>query len=215
MFSLNPRLQNLPEKASLIEDLRLGWKEFTAHTWLWVIVLQFSFVVAALGGVFGLLGPAIAREEMNGAIDWGFISASFGVGTLIGGLLAMKVKVKYPMRLGTLLVFSFCSLPLTLSIPLPVYFVALAALFEGVAGQIFAVLWYTSIQRKVPSHLLSRVSAYDHLGSIVLAPLGIVAAGFLYEAIGGRSTLLIIALIVFIPTLLAFMVRDVRMMTSD
>ncbi|MCZ6619830.1 MAG: MFS transporter [Gammaproteobacteria bacterium] len=213
VLSLKPRLQVPPAKASLIEDLRIGWKEFTSHTWLWVIVLQFSMLVAAMESVFGLIGPAVALEHMNGAIDWGFIAASFGVGTLVGGILSLKVNVKYPMRLGTILVFSFCSVPLALAVPLPVYLVSTAAFVEGVAGQIFAVLWYTSIQHKVPGQMLSRVSAYDHLGSIVLAPLGLVAGGLLFEQIGFRATLLIAALVVILPTMLAFSVRDVRMMT--
>lgn len=59
--------------------------------------------------------------------------------------------------------------------------IALAAFVEGIAGQIFSVLWNTTGQMKVPQRLLSRVSAYDHLGSTILAPLGIVAAGFLFE----------------------------------
>ncbi len=215
VMSLKPRLQIPPEKASVIQDLRLGWKEFTSHTWLWVIVLQFSLVVAALGSVFGLIGPAVALEHMNGAIDWGFIAASFGIGTLVGGVLSLKINVKHPMRFGTMCVFTFCSVPLALAVPLSVYLVSTAAFVEGVAGQLFAVLWYTSIQQKVPAHMLSRVSAYDHLGSIALAPLGLVVAGFLFEQIGFRTTLIIAALVVIVPTVLAFSVKDVRMMTTS
>ncbi len=215
VMSLKPRLQIQPEKASVIQDLRLGWKEFTSHTWLWVIVLQFSLVVAALESVFGLIGPAVALEHMNGAIDWGFIAASFGMGTLVGGVLSLKINVKHPMRFGTMCVFTFCSVPLALAVPLSVYLVSTAAFVEGVAGQLFAVLWYTSIQQKVPAHMLSRVSAYDHLGSIALAPLGLVVAGFLFELIGFRTTLIIAALVVIVPTVLAFSVKDVRMMTSS
>jgi hypothetical protein len=63
--------------------------------------------------------------------------------------------------------------------------------------------------------MLSRVSAYDHLGSIALAPLGIVAAGFLFEAIGYRSTLLVGVAIGLISTIAALSVRDVRTMTTD
>jgi predicted MFS family arabinose efflux permease len=213
--SLRPRTQRPPEAATILEDLRLGWREFVSHTWLWVIVAQFSLVVAVHESVFGLLGPAVTRDHMAGAEDWGFIAASFGAGTLAGGLLSLKVHVRYPMRFATLLTFSFGGLPLVLSFPLPVFVVATAGFISGTAGQIFAVLWYTSLQQKIPSEMLSRVSAYDHLGSIALAPLGIVAAGFLFEAIGYRSTLLIGVGAVFVPTLAALSVRDVRMMTRE
>ncbi len=215
VLSLKPGLQAPSEKASVIHDLRLGWREFTSHTWLWVIVLQFSLLVASMESVFGLIGPAVARQFMNGAMDWGAIAATFGLGTLVGGLLSMRVEARHPMRIATLCTFAFCTVPLALSVPLPVTVVAAAAFVEGIAGQVFAVLWYTTLQQKIPANMLSRVSAYDHLGSVSLAPLGIVVAGFLFERIGHRPTLWIAALTVILPTLAAYSVRDVRMMTSS
>jgi MFS family permease len=98
---------------------------------------------------------------------------------------------------------------------LTVALVAIAAVITGLTGQIFGVFWYTTLQQKVPAHMLSRVSAYDHLGSIALAPLGIVAFGLLYESLGHRSTLLIASALIIVPTLLVFAVRDVRQMTLD
>ena len=38
--------------------------------------------------------------------------------------------------------------------------------------------------KKVPEHMLSRVLAYDHLGSIALVTLGIVVFGLIYEMLG-------------------------------
>ncbi len=215
VISVKPKLQITPEAASVFEDLRLGWREFTSHTWLWVIVVQFSLIVAVGEGVFGLIGPAVTREQMGGAVDWGFIASGFGVGTLVGGLVGMKVRPKYPMRFATLCVFFFAGVELTLAIPMSVYVIAFAAFISGFAGQLFAVIWYTTLQMKIPAHMLSRVSAYDHLGSIALAPLGIVAAGILFETIGFRLTLIIAALTVIVPTIIAFCVRDVRTMTND
>ena len=214
VVSLKPASQTAPEKASFIHDLRLGWKEFTSHTWLWVIVLQFAFVVAALESVIGLLGPAIVRNKMGGAANWGFIAASLGAGTLVGGLLAMKINAKYPMRFGTYCVFLLSGIPLALAVPFSVIAIACTAFLAGAGIQIFAVIWYTTLQTKIPSHMLSRVSAYDHLGSIALAPIGIVVAGFLFEKIGAQPTLAIAALTIILPTALALGVRDVRMMTS-
>ena len=215
VMSLRPRLQAQPEKASIFQGLQLGFREFASHTWLWAIVLQFSLLVAVHESVFGLLGPAVTREALGGAADWGFIAASFGLGTLAGGILSLKVRPRHPMRFATFCTLTFSGLPLVLSVPLATSAVAATAFAVGVAGQLFAVLWYTTLQKKIPAHMLSRVSAYDHLGSIALAPLGIVVAGFVYDAIGHRSTLLIAALTGLLPTLAVFCVRDVRQMTSS
>jgi MFS family permease len=208
--SMRPRIQARPEKATVFEDLRLGWAEFTSHTWLWVIVAQFSLLVAVHESIFGLLGPAVALEQLKGASDWGIVAASFGVGTLVGGIASLRIDVEYPMRFATLLTFSFCAVPLALAVPLSTPLIALTAFGQGVAGQIFGVLWYTTLQQKIPAHMLSRVSAYDHLGSIAIAPLGIVVAGWLFESMGYRSTLLVAAVAVIAPTVAAICVRDVR-----
>jgi len=215
VFSLKPRPSAARIPASILDDLRLGWREFTSHTWLWTIVLQFSLIVAAGEAVFGLIGPAVARDALGGARDWGYIAAGFGIGTLIGGLLAIRVRPVYPMRFATCCVFLFAGVELTLMVPLSIPLITLAACISGIAGQTFAVLWYTTLQTKVPEHLLSRVSAYDHLGSIALAPLGIVFAGLLYESLGFRTTLIIAAAAIVISTAAVLCVRDVRHMRSD
>lgn len=215
VFTVKPNPQNPTPQASLLTDLRLGWQAFTGHTWLWVIVLQFSLIVAAVEAVFGLIGPAITRDFMQGAQDWGFIASGFGVGTLMGGLWAMRLRPKHPMRLATILVFTFAGVSTAFFFNAPLYIVVGAAIFNGITGQIFAVLWYTTLQSKISGEMLSRVSAYDHLGSIALAPLGIVVAGILYETIGPQNTLLVAIATVVIPTALTLCVRDVRTMTAN
>jgi MFS family permease len=210
---LRPVIQPAIEPKSVFRDLQLGWQEFTRHTWLWTMVLQFSLVVAAAEAIFGLLGPAVTRDLMGGAFHWGLIASAHGVGTLLGGLLAMQLRPQHPMYVATCCVFFFAGVPLTLSVPLQVAWVVLAALTGGATIQVFSVLWLTTLQQKVPTEMLSRVSAYDHLGSIALAPLGIVAAGILYESIGYRTTLILAGLAIIIPTALALTVRDVREVT--
>lgn len=195
---------------SLLEDLRLGWREFISHQWLWTIVLQFSIMVAAFEAVYGLLGPAIAKHQMGGALDWGLIAACSGLGTVVGGIAAMRLRVERPMLVASLLCFFFSGTALTLSLPAHLLIVAGAAFIGGIAGQIFAVLWYTTLQTEVPASMLSRVSAYDHLGSIALAPMGLVIGGILYESIGATQTMLISAGAIVIPTILVLFVPGVR-----
>lgn len=210
---LRPVIQPKILQQSILRDLQLGWIEFTSHTWLWATMLQFSLVVAAVDAVFGLLGPAVTRDLMGGAFHWGLIASAFGVGTLLGGLLAMQLRPQHPIYVAVCCVFFFGGLPLTLSVPLRVEWAVLAAFAGGAAIQVFGVLWQTTLQQKVPAEMLSRVSAYDHLGSIALAPLGIIAGGILYESLGYRTTLILAALAIIIPTALVLTVRDVREVT--
>lgn len=114
------------------------------------------------------------------------------------------------MWVASWLVFLWAPLPLALSIPLPVLLLAFIAFVNGIASQMFGVLWNTTLHTQIPAQLLSRVSAYDHLGSIALAPLGVVAAGVLYEVIGGPATLWFAALLIIVPTALVLLVPGVR-----
>jgi predicted MFS family arabinose efflux permease len=200
---------------TLVEDLKSGWTEFVSHRWLWVIVLQFSLVVAAVQSVYGLIGPTVANRSMGGAPDWGFITAAFGAGTLCGGFVALRINVVRPMLFATNCVFAYAAPALLLALSTKVWLIALATFAHGVCGQMFGVLWYTTLHRKVAPEALSRVGAYDNLGSIVLAPLGIVAAGFLLESLGTRTTLLIAVAMVVIPTALALLDREVRQLRFD
>ena len=212
--SLRAKRQTPPDKATMLEDLRLGWREFTSHRWLWSIVLQFAIMLAASDAVFGLIGPAVAKLQLGGSIAWGIISAGFGLGTLVGGLVAIRLGVARPMLFATLCTLTFCLTPLGLSAPLAVWMLAALAFAQGVGGQIFGVLWYTTLQKMIAPHLLSRVSAYDHLGSIALAPLGIVAFGFVFDVIGARLTLLLASATILLPTLCVLTVREVRSLTT-
>src|SRR5208282_6280538 len=78
-----------PETAppALFRELREGWSEFRSHTWLWVIVAQFSIVMMAWYGAFSVLGPVVARAHLGGPAAWGAITAADALGLIAGGLV--------------------------------------------------------------------------------------------------------------------------------
>jgi len=207
---ISARTQVESEPASMLHDLRVGFREFRSHQWLWAIVLQFSVLVMGVEALFGLIGPATARDQLGGARDWGFVMAAFGAGTIAGGLLMLRARIERPMLFATCGIFFWAPLPILLTRPATLPLLALAAFVMGTAAQIFGVLWYTTLHTQIPPQRLSRVSAYDHFGSVALAPLGVVLAGILYERIGGPATLWIIVAMIVIPTLLVLFVPGVR-----
>lgn len=201
-------------QASLFTDLKIGWQEFTSHDWLWTIVLQFSVLIMGVEALFGLVGPATARDALGGARDWGFVMACFGAGTIAGGGLTLRLRIERPMFVATLAIFLWAPLPILLTGPAALPWLFGAAFVMGMAAQLFGVLWYTTLHTRIPPDLLSRVSAYDHLGSIVLAPVGVVVAGQLYDAIGGEATLWLIVSAIVTPTALVLLVPGVRALRS-
>ena len=197
---------------TLLRSLRSGWGEFTSHRWLWVVVLQFAFVIAGIQAFYGLIGPTLAQRMLGGATSWGVIAAGFGVGTLLGGVLVLRLNPRYPMRLAVLCVFGG-SLPMAACfLPAPVLVITAAAMLNGITAQTFSVLWNTAVQQRIPAESLSRVSAWDYLGSICCAPLGVIGAGWMLDHLHFRVALAVSMALVIVPTLAALCVRDVRML---
>jgi MFS family permease len=197
-----------------VAELRDGWQEFVAHRWLWTIVLQFSLMLAAFLGGFTVLGPVVADREMDGARSWALIVGGEAVGFLLGSILMVQLRVSRPMLVATIAIF-FSAPPLgLLALGVPAFVVALGAVAEGIGVQVFSVLWYTALQEHVDPAKLSRVSAYDALGSLALAPLGMAAAGPLSDAIGTDATLWLAAAVVVGSTAAVLLVPEVRELRS-
>jgi hypothetical protein len=81
--------------------------------------------------------------------------------------------------------------------PFPALLVALAALVGETAVMTAQTFWVTILQQRIPPASLSRVSAYDWLGSFIFTPVSYVVAGPLSHALGIKATLGIAALVVF------------------
>jgi predicted MFS family arabinose efflux permease len=213
--TLRPRAQLRSEKTSMLRDLRDGWREFTSHRWLWTVVLQFTVMFAAWMASFSVVGPIVAKRLLGGATDWGWIAGAYGAGLLCGGIAALRVRVDRPILVGTLLMFLMALPPMLLAGPAPVWLIALSALAAGMGFELFMVLWYTAEQTHVAPETLSRVIAYDTLGSIVLVPLAEAAAGPATDILGMSQTLWILVALIVLPTVAVLFVPEVRNLRSQ
>jgi hypothetical protein len=200
-------------RTGIMPELRDGWRTFTSHTWLWTVVAQIGVVNAVFVGGFSVLGPVIANEHLGGARSWGLILAAQSIGSISGAALTIRLR---PIRLllAASLVMPLLALPLfALAVPLDVPLIALASLLAGVANEVFEVYWITALQEQIPPELLSRVSAYDALGSYALGPVGVILAGPLALAIGAAAVLSAAGGVILASTLVILCVRDVRDLT--
>jgi MFS family permease len=201
------------EKTTMLAELRDGWREFKARTWLWVIVLQFSFVNAAESGSLNVLGPAVAKEKLGGAAAWGAILAAESAGLIVGGLLILRFR---PRRMLLVATFGILVMPIVLVAltgPAPVPAIMAAAFVAGLGVETFGVLWDTTMQQQIPQEKLSRLYAYDMLGSIMFVPIGLAVVGPLADAIGVEQTLWGAFACIVAVSLAALAVPDVRNLT--
>jgi MFS family permease len=198
---------------SFLGDLRDGWREFASRTWVWVIVLSAS-LGNMLTSVFVVLGALVAKESLGGAGAWAGILTALGVGSLVGGFVSLRVRVRHPLFFGSSLL-GFLALPTALlALRAPVLVIAAGALLAGGGNMIFNALWETALQQHIPPAALSRVSAYDWFGSMAFAPIGLVVAGPAAVAFGVSSTLWMAAIGILATALLAVATPSVRQLEA-
>jgi MFS family permease len=198
------------EAPSFLRELREGWREFSSRTWLWAIVVQFLFVNGFGHSTVLVLGPVIAKERLGGATAWGVILAAEAAGFVLGGLIALRWKPARMLLVATLTIFLFIPEPLLLAFAAPLVAVVAAAFVLGLGAETFGVLWDTTMQQQIPRDKLSRVYSYDALGSFVAIPIGLSIAGPVASLLGVEATLVLAAAVVFVPTVLVLLSRDVR-----
>lgn len=198
------------EGSTMLHEVRAGWREFVGRQWVWVIVLCFSLANMAFGAVFGVLGPVRAKTSYNGAASWATILVAESVGMVVGVFIALRVKPKHPMRIAMLVVFLEVIPIGLLAAGAPVWAVALGALGAGISIDVFTVLWDTALQQHVPLDVLSRVSAYDWLGSMLLGPIGLLLAGGAVGLLGLSQTIWWCAGIISGSIALGFLSPEVR-----
>lgn len=196
--------------AHFVGDLLRGWHEFASRRWLWVVVLGFGFSNAASAAAFGVLGPVVARDSLGGAGAWGLVLAAQAAGLVLGSLAGLRLRPRHPLLVGVSLMTLTVPPLALLALEAPVGLLAVSALFSGIAIDLFTVYWDTALQGHVPVDRLSRVAAWDALGSWVLMPIGFAVVGPLSAAIGIEATLWAAAAIVVAAMLGQLAVRDVR-----
>jgi MFS family permease len=204
-----PRTEALP-KTSKLADLRTGWREFVSRQWIWVIVLQFSLANACYNGGINVLGPLVAHTRYGGVLAWSVFSVARGVGLLAGSLVAMRIRPRHPLRVATYATFGFVPAFFAWAAGTPIWVLAVTALLIGVCLDTFSVLWDTSLQTHVPQESLSRVSAYDALGSVALGPIGLAVAGPAAAAFGATHALVAGGVLCGASSLAALMFPSVR-----
>jgi MFS family permease len=190
--------------------LRAGWREVRARAWLkYGLVAMAAYHVFVLPAVF-VLGPTLAERELSGASSWAVIVACFGVGTVAGNLVALRVRLARPVLVAALALVGAATQAVILATGLGTAGIAALELLAGVAVSLFFTLWDTSIQEQVPAHAVSRVSSYDFSVSLGLMPIGMAVAGPIAATAGLQATLVAMGVLGMLAALAWLAVPDVR-----
>jgi len=195
--------------SSVLGDLRAGWAEVVARTWVWVVVLAFGFINMAFVAALSVLGPVVA-DTTFGRQWWGVVLAAEMAGMLVGALVAMRLRVRRLLLVGVACCFGDAVFVFTLGTGLHLALLFLAAFIGGVAMEQFAIAWEVSIQEHIPADRLARVYSYDALGSFIAIPLGQVAAGPVADRAGVQPALFAAAAIIALSVVAMLASGEVR-----
>jgi MFS family permease len=201
-------------RESFWRELANGWWEVRSRTWLWASITDFAAFQMIYLATIMVLGPLVAKESLGGAGAWATILVAFSFGTLLGNAWAMRLRPRRPLVFAwAIILLSGPSLVL-LAFAAPTWSIALTEMASGLSIGVAGTLWETTMQRNVPREALSRVAAYDWMGSTALRPLGLAIVGPIANAIGVRETLLAAFALTMVSSLTLLVVPDMWRITD-
>ncbi|MEI6307953.1 MAG: MFS transporter [Actinomycetes bacterium] len=210
---LTPRVTNTEN--SMLTDLRYGWRVFLSFKWIVILVFAWSFIIMCWAAAENVLGPLIALEHFDGAKSWSFVITAESIGLIVGSLIAIRIKVKYPLRFLQLTSFSVTFYIFALAKPQSLLVIAFGAFLFGITLDLWGTLWNTALQRKVPRDVLSRVSSFDAMGSMMFRPIGLAIAGPLSSLFGITNFIYSLALLSLVAVAAPLLSAEVRNMSYE
>ncbi|MEU1056074.1 MFS transporter [Streptomyces sp. NPDC005876] len=191
-------------------DLVEGWREFRSRSWLWGVILVWCvYMIAVWGPTVPLVATEVVQE--HGPSAYGLINSALGAGTVVGGLLALRLRPRRMLRAGAVALVGFAAFPASVGAGLGVAEMAAGAAVAGAGLSFWGVMWATTVQTQVPPDVLNRIHAYDVAGSLAMMPVGQALAGPAASLLGTDHVLLAagaISLVVVIALLAGPPIRD-------
>ncbi|MFD0417785.1 MFS transporter [Streptomyces sp. NPDC127108] len=162
--------------SSLRRDLRQGWQEFRARTWMWAVILIWMVYGVLVFGPLVPLSSALVGARL-GPDAYGLAISFLGAGTVLGGLLALRLRPARPLAAGAAAMALYTVLPLCVALSADLPVLLTGHVLGGGALAFWSVMWATSVQTHTPQAVLNRVSAYELAGSVSGISLGQIVAG--------------------------------------
>jgi predicted MFS family arabinose efflux permease len=161
-----------------------------------------------------VLVPFVTAERIGEDPRWfGFLLAAFGAGGVVGSVFVSSRPLPRRYLTAMILVWGFSTLPfIVVGFTDQYWLMVLACLLVGFGFSYGNVIWGTLLQRRVPRHMLGRVSSLDFFVSLALMPVSMALAGPLAQVVPIPVIFLVAGLT---PFLLSFFVLWIARMRRD
>ncbi|MBE1491567.1 MFS transporter [Plantactinospora soyae] len=199
---------------STLTDLRDGFVYMGRTPWLLATLLFASVLTLLIMGPIEVLVPFVIKDRAGGGPgDHALVMAAFGIGGAIGslGMASFRMPRRYLTVMN--LFWGLGCLPLALvGAATQVWLIAAAVFVVGICFSAPMVIWGTLLQRRVPAHMLGRVSSLDFFVSLVFMPLSMAIAGPVSAGVGLGTTF---ALAGLLPAAIAVLAIVLARMPQD
>ncbi|MFB6707293.1 MFS transporter [Streptomyces sp. NPDC056333] len=189
LLRLAPRPADEAPRGTFVAELVDGWREFRARSWLWgVIAIWTVYGFTVMGPMLPL--TAVEVTEAHGSGTYGVMMAVNGAGSVVGGLLALRLRPRRPLAAGAMALTGVCVNLVVLGLEMPVFALGVGQFVAGAVFAFWLVMWSTTVQTHVPPEALNRLHAYDVAGSLLMLAAGRALAGPVADAVGASEVLL-------------------------
>jgi hypothetical protein len=200
-------------RSTLLVELGEGWTALRSRPWVWGTIAAFSASILVALAPFFVLGPDVSRHQYGTEAVFGITNASWGVGTVCGAVLGARWRPRRPMQAGILAAVLWPGQIALFGAGAPLALLYPTTTVAGFGLGLFGVWWETALAQRIPAHLLSRVSAWDWMGSLALLPAGYLIAGPAADLLGGTQVLVGGGLLGTVAIGLGLLPRSTRMLT--
>jgi len=192
-----PRAGGNDEHPSVRRQLAEGFTYLFRTGWLFATLAFATLYVLVVMGPFEVLLPFAIRDRVGagpGALS--LVLAAYGVGSAAGALLVATARLPRRYLTVMLLCWGLGALPIAaFGLSTVLWVMVVASFVVGITDAAAMVIWGTLLQRRVPAHLLGRVSSLDFFVSLALMPVSMALAGPVGERVGIPGTFVVAALV--------------------
>jgi MFS family permease len=190
LAGVHPRARGAERVASTVmHELRGGWREVASRPWVWATICAFTGLVLFAYTPWYALVPGISRDVYGGSGVFGALEAIAGAGAVVAAAVGVAWRPRRPLVVGLVLMQLWPLTCLAVALAAPLAVVLALSAGSGFGFGLMLIVWEVALAEHIPPSALSRVSAYDWMGSMALMPLGFVLAGPLAASFGAPEVL--------------------------
>ncbi|RKQ35432.1 MFS transporter [Kocuria tytonis] len=166
-------------RPTMLRDMLEGFRYCLRTPWLlWTLLWAMSAIFLFIGPL-EVLVPFLLVERLGGTVaGYGAMLGLYGISTAVGSSIMASFQLPRKYLTTMVWLWGFGTLPFGLvGMTHSWWVMALALCIFGATGGAGQVIWGTLLQRRVPGHMLGRISSLDFFVSLLLMPVSMAVAG--------------------------------------